>query len=151
MRITWVVLITILFVTTRWTQLNGWLISSKSLLLLQIWIKWSYERILLNNYLEEKENITNAEIYVRKYLWIITTDTYNWHRFFKCVCVGGRFIQGGGIYIRQSLQNFNPWEGVYISTYIGLPRTLIINLLSYIFPCNFYIKDEKFAKIRFNF
>lgn len=81
-------------------------------------------------------------------------DNYNRHVIdivFLNVCVWEQIYPGGGIYIRQSLQNFNPWEGVYISTYIGLPRTLITNLLSYIFPCNFYIKDEKFAKIRFNF
>lgn len=55
-------------------------------------------------------------------------DNYNRHVInivFLNVCVWGQIYPGKKIYIRQSLQNFNPWEGVYISTYIGLPRTLI--------------------------
>lgn len=48
-------------------------------------------------------------------------DNYNTHVinivFFKCVWGGADLSGGGGVYIRQSLQNFNPWEGVYISTY----------------------------------
>lgn len=85
-------------------------------------------------------------------------DNYNRHVInivFLNVCVWEQIYPGEKIYIRQSLQNFNPWEGVYISTYIGLPRTLIFYSDYYkfcLFPCNFYmIKDEKFAKIRFNF
>lgn len=55
-------------------------------------------------------------------------DNYDRHVInivFLNVCVGGQIYSGEKIYIRQSLQNLNPWEGVYISTYIGLPRTLI--------------------------
>lgn len=55
-------------------------------------------------------------------------DNYNRHVIdivFLNVCVWGQIYPGKKIYIRQSLQNFNPWEGVYISTYTGLPRTLI--------------------------
>lgn len=55
-------------------------------------------------------------------------DNYDRHVInivFLNVCVWEQIYPGEKIYIRQSLQNFNPWEGVYISTYIGLPRTLI--------------------------
>lgn len=47
-------------------------------------------------------------------------DNYNRHVInivFLNVCVWEQIYPGEKIYIRQSLQNFNPWEGVYISTY----------------------------------